>query len=262
MAYAPPPTLPAVVVRLLAPCAEGQCSLTEMVRVIEADPAISSRVLRLANSAYYGFSRKVDTLERAVHALGGTTVLALALGHSVLKAWEGRTLPAAVEGIWVHSYLCALGSRHLAQRLSRVPYLSHPDTLFLTGLLHDMGKILFLAQDPEAYRQALEHTESKEALLDWERGHFGADHGDSGGDALDAWQMPFSIAAVVRYHHRTGLRAELTPDWEVLRSVDWFANGAEPSEPSSWLPEGLVSDLTPQMERFEAEAKAFYQVIQ
>jgi HD-like signal output (HDOD) protein len=262
MPSASPPTLPATAARLLVLCAQDEFSLLEFVRVIEADPAISSRLLRLANSAYFGFSRKIDTLDRAVQALGRATVQAVALGHSLLRFWEGGALPSAVEGLWVHSYLCALGCRHLAHRLPRDCYLSEPDTLFLTGLLHDIGKILFLVDAPAPYRSALDECPTGESLLAWERQRFGRDHAEAGGDALEAWNVPFPIAAVVRYHHVRGLRAELQSDWHVLRAVDDLLTGLEPDVLGTSIPQSLVADLAPHMERFAAEARTFYQVIQ
>ncbi|NTU60290.1 MAG: HDOD domain-containing protein [Deltaproteobacteria bacterium] len=262
MTVAPPPTLPATAARLLALCAEEEYSVSQLVRVIEADPAVASRLLRLANSAYFGVSRQVESLNRAVDLLGRMTVQALVLGHSLLGFWKGRAVPPAVEGLWTHAYLCALGCRHLAQRLSRAPHLSAPETLFLTGLLHDIGKILFLVQTPNDYSVALDVLGDRESLLTWERDRFGDDHAEAGGSALEQWQLPFSIAAVVRYHHRQGLRAELQADWQVLRAVDGLAAGEEPGLLDTSLPGGLLADLAGRMGKFGEEAREFYQVLQ
>lgn len=261
MTFSPPPTLPATSARVLALCAEDDFSLAELVRVIQADPAMSSRVLRLANSAYFGYPRQIGTLDCAVQVLGRIMVQALVLGHSLLTLW-GKRAPAEVERLWVHAYLCALGCRHLTQRLPKDPHLSQPDTLFVTGLLHDIGKILFLADSPEVYGAALAQWTDRESLLNWERGRFGSDHAEAGGAALEDWSVPFSIAAVVRYHHRQGLRAELLPDWNVLRVVDDLAAGTEVLDLESPLPRALLADLSGRMDGFAEDARAFYRVIQ
>jgi HD-like signal output (HDOD) protein len=249
------------VARLLALYGEEKYSMGELVRILESDPAIASRLLRLANSAYYGFHRQVSTIQRAVIIVGQVTVQAVALAASLAEAWEGRTVPSQAEDLWVHAYQCGMGCRYLAQRLPASPWRSPGDALFLTGLLHDVGKLLFLAQSPEAYVADLTAAERREDLLARERDRFGQDHAEAGGDALDSWSFPPCMAAAVRYHHAGGLRAELRPDWEVLTTVDDLLRGLSAASSDSELPAQLLADLNDFLEHNREEAQSFYRAM-
>lgn len=259
-APSPPPTLPAVVARLLAACADEEGPQAELTRAVEGDPGIAGRLLRLANSAYYGLPRQVATVDRAVVLLGRATVQAVALAATVLQAWGGRAVPPEAEGLWVHAYLCGLGCRHLGQRLPASAWRSPADALFLTGLLHDIGQLLFLAREPEAYVEAL-GSGTDGALRAWEAERFGADHAEVGGETLEAWQLPPRLAEVVRRHHAGGLRAELRADWEVLRAVDDLLAGGAPEVAAPALPEGLRDDLGRYLEGAREQARAFYEAV-
>jgi HD-like signal output (HDOD) protein len=147
----------------------------------------------------------------------------------------------------------------LAQRLSPVSWRSGADTLFLTGLFHDLGKILFLAQEPDNYLEDLERAQSPVDLLLLEEARFGCDHAEAGGAVLGCWDFPPAIATVVRHHHVGGLRAEFRPDWDILQAVDGtLGDGLTEGTP---LPEALLSDLTAYLEAGKAEARAIYQAI-
>ena len=255
------PTLPAVASRILALFGEDGYSTAELVRILEGDPATVSRLLRLANSAYYGFERQVSSVERAVLMVGEVTVQAISLAATLLEAWKGRTLPRQAEDIWVHGYLCGLGCRYLAERLPATAWRSRGDALFLTGLLHDLGKLLYLAHAPQGYVEDLEAAASREDLLARERERFGRNHAELGGDALEEWRFPPRMAAAVRFHHAGGLRAELRPDWEVLTTVDDLLRGLPPAPSESDIPAQLLTDLCDFLDKCRDEAQAFYRAV-
>jgi HD-like signal output (HDOD) protein len=256
-----PPSLPVVVARLVGLCSQDSYAVGELVQLLETDPPLASRLLRLSNSAYYGFRREVDSISRAVLVLGRVTVQAVALASAVLEPWRGKAVPAVVGELWTHAYLCGLGCRHLGRRLAASPWRSSPDVLFLTGLLHDLGKLLFLVREPEAYAEALERGGSRAEMLEWERERFGVDHAEAGGDALDRWALPERMAAVVRHHHSGGLRVELRPDWEVLRATDDLLGGLSQEPDGGEVPQELRADLGAYLAGARAEAKAFYEAI-
>jgi HD-like signal output (HDOD) protein len=256
------PTLPIVVARLIRLYASEDYSVDEVVAALETDPPISSRVLRLANSAYYGFLGQVERLQRGVVLLGGVTVQSIALGATVLRRWARSAPPAPVREIWVHAYLCGVGGRHLGCRLPLSADLPPPDALFMIGLFHDVGKIWFLAQDPDSYPALLENLAGEE-LRAAEREQFGQDHAGMGGDLLEAWGLPSRVVHVVRHHHGGDLRAELRPALDVIRCVDGLlAEGEADGIPmGNALPQALRGDLRVHLEKARPAAETFYEAI-
>ena len=256
------PTLPVVVVRLMEVFASEDFGMKEVVAELETDPSVSGRLLRLANSAYYGVPREVDTLHRAVVLLGGVIVQGLALGISVFRRWSRSTTPLMAKEIWVHSYLCATGCRYLSCRLPAQFRLLSADSLFLAGLFHDIGKILFLSHGPDLYGQLLEQI-SGEELRREEREGFGRDHAEMGGELLASWGFPPEIVAVVQFHHRPDLRAELRPAWRVIRAVHRLLDGVEKEADieEKELPPGLLEDLAEHLEKARPKARAFYEAV-
>lgn len=253
------PSLDGAVTRLLTLYASADYTVAAVVGTLESDPAIAARLVRLANSAYYGFERRVDTLSRAVVLLGGVTVQAVALGANLLSAWGGSPPPAAA-ALWVEAYLCAKGCRHLARRLPTHPHRSAPDTLFLTGLLHPIGRLWFLSQSPVDYARLLAELGPSPALEVREVELFGWGHPATGGALLEAWKFPAPIAATVCHQHHDQLRAELRPDWTVLTAAIAACRG-EPVPTDLGLPQDLCDDLAQHVERDRPEADAFFAAI-
>lgn len=256
------PTLPIVVARLMHLYASEDYGMQEIVSQLETDPSVSGRLLRLANSAYYGVPREVDTLHRAVVLLGGVIVQGLALGMTVFHRWNLSAAPEMVREIWVHSYLCASGCRYVACRLPSRCYPLRADTFFLAGLFHDVGKIIFLASAPGVYGEILEHVQGEELRRE-EREGFGKDHAEIGGELLGAWGFPENILCAVSFHHRSDLRADLLPAWRVTRAVHRILAGDKEQVDlgDRALPDALMEDLARHLEAARPKAEAFYEAI-
>jgi len=200
------PTLPAAVARLIALYGTDEYRIAQVVEVIEHDPAISTRLLRLANSPFFCFAGEVRSLKSAVLLLGGATVQGLALGSALLNPWVAAMAPEAVRSI---------GARKLAL-IDPQPGLSDPETLFTAALLHDIGKLLLLGKKPQAYAQVLESARSAEELATLELSLFGETHEEAGFGALITWKMPPAVAALAGARGIGDLRAERRPDYEIF----------------------------------------------
>lgn len=197
------PTVPAVLGRILSVIARDHSSPQELVEVMAQDQALTGRVLRLANSAFFGLSRNVTTVMRAVLLLGFKTVQNLALGVKVWEVFLKRGGVPLAE-IFEHSALVAPAARALAQRTR----IGDPDTAFTAGLLHDIGRVVLNVRFPKEYFAVT--CGAAEELTEREREAFGADHAQAGAWLTEAWLLPISIVGAARQHHDS-----LTPSQEL-----------------------------------------------
>ena len=219
------PTIPAVLARIIAVVDGRHSSARDLVELIERDQALTSRILKLANSALFGLSRKVATVPRAVVLVGFTTVRNLALG---VKLWDalagGGRQRARVETLWHHSALVAAAAKLIASRIRGVD----PDTSFTAGLLHDVGKLILSLKLAAGYWSIIEGVAEGEDIAGRERMHLGVDHAEVGGWLAEAWRLPPSIVAAIRDHHRGELleREEWTAV-EVVAAANQLIHGTD-----------------------------------
>lgn len=197
------PTLPEVMVRLNEVLENESSSVEDVTQVLECDPAIASRTLRLANSAFYGARFKVDTIRRAVVTIGFEAVSQLALATATLEALGGKDQVAlADDDFWLH----ALGAAKAAQLLANAsPAASEPALCFTGGLLHDLGKYVLSLALSQPYRDVASAAEQeKVALREVERRELGTDHAEVGAWLLTQWSLPPAIVAAVEHQYTSG----------------------------------------------------------
>lgn len=192
------PTIPAVLVKILEVVGGERTGVKDLVAVVERDKVLTGRILRLANSAFFGFSRNVSTLSRAVMLLGFSMVKNLALGVKVWESLTGGRAHGEMEKLWVHSSLVAAGSRALARRLK----LPDPEEAFTAGLLHDIGKVILFTRFPSQYGEILGKWTGDEGVVA-ERGALGVDHAQVGGWLAESWSLPALIVEAASGHHRS-----------------------------------------------------------
>ena len=197
------PTLPVVITRLLTLLEDPEFDMGELTDLISQDPALTAKVLKVANSAYYGFIREIATLDRAVSVLGQNMIKSLTLSMGVVD-----TLPKSREsgllslgGLWLHSVAAASVIRELGRRQGRGAMDDH---LFVSGLLHDVGKIVLLHFFYDLYEQALRQTQESgdSRLYLAEREIIGMDHGRVGAMLLNRWKFPPQVVGPIMLHHQ------------------------------------------------------------
>lgn len=191
------PAQPVAAVRVLQMVDDPRASAADLARLIEADPALSARVIRLANAPYYGLVRRVSSASRAVVLLGFSTVRALAVGAAcgllddAVRADSGRT--------WVHSLTVAASCSVVARAIGYPP-----SEAFSVGLLHDVGRTLLERTEPERYAAVtLRRAVDGVGLLEAEEDEFGHDHAWVGADVLESWRFPPAFVRAVASHHRS-----------------------------------------------------------
>lgn len=194
------PPMPKVMLKAREIMSDPNSSFKEIAQVIETDQAIAARVLKIANSAYYGLSGMVSSIHQATVVLGYKTleqVITMVSSSSMLgRQLKGYQLNAGV--LWKHSLAVALASRMIAQK--RAPAME--SDAFSVGLIHDAGK---LALDPHvaAKRKEIEHFVQARSttFVIAERQVLGFDHTEIAEELCRKWKLPETHAAAMRYHH-------------------------------------------------------------
>ena len=191
------PSLPLTVVALGEAVQDERCSVDRILGILSKDPSLSATLLRLANSALYAGEGSVKDLRSAVLRLGFDAVANLGTGAAVIKTLKGGTHLDAVK-LWQHSVavgltakgICVLARRH-----------GQAETAFLTGLLHDIGKIALDTCYPEIYATVLQKVGEGAYFVDAECEVLGMDHAEAGSLLAADWSFPREIVDVIRDHH-------------------------------------------------------------
>ena len=196
------PTLPGIVQKVLDLACSEDATVPELVSVISKDQAIANKLLRLANSAYFGFSSKVDSIHRAISLLGSNEILGLVVGMGVFSAFKGNGAKEVLDmrGLWLHGIGCATAAREIAKKI--LPGKS--DLTFLNGLVHDMGKIFLAVYFPDEYADVLRSAqEARIPLFRQEKKIIGLSHADIGGLLMKSWRFPDNLIMPCTFHHST-----------------------------------------------------------
>jgi len=197
----------------------------DVANVIREDTALTARLLKLVNSAFFAFPKKIETVSQAVSVVGTSQVRDLALATSVTDLFKG--IPSDlidVEDFWKHSLAVGVAARVIAGLRSE----ANIERFFVAGILHDVGRLVFLLRAPEKTREVIVRARQREALLfETEREMFGFDHGRMGGTLMDHWKMPDALREAIRLHHEPH-RAERYPiEAATIHVADVVATGLQ-----------------------------------
>lgn len=193
------PTFPAAVARLSKIISADDFSAADIEKIIRPDMTLTANLLRLANSAYFGFSREITSVRQTISLMGIKRVFELAVSCSMVNV-----IPKVIPGYRMRAYhfcLHGIATAVYSERLADVFQVAVPDLLFTTGLLHDIGKLVlgnFLEPEQEA---VLAQINQGKALLDIERDLLGMDHSEVGSIMAQVWNLPPLIEVAARWHH-------------------------------------------------------------
>ena len=196
------PTLPEILVSLLDACDNDGSSLTEVASIINKDPALSFRVLQLVNSAYYGLRSTFTGVEQAVAYLGVNSIKNIAITASIHQVFDQKRLMAVkqfnIGTFWHHSLMCAT----LARRIAKKTGFSCPEEAYLSGLLHDIGRLVLISTFAKQYETFLILSDDVESELNAERQFIGMTHSEAGAWLVLNWKLNSLMADAIRYHHQ------------------------------------------------------------
>ncbi len=189
------PPLPLVVQKLVKTLDDENSSADDVMKVLTADQALASKVLKLVNSSFYGMSGEVATPSRAVVILGFAVIRNLAVGLSVAKFMSVSDDNNHMQRFWDQSIATAAACQMLAKRTG----YSDPEEAFIAGLLHNIGHMVLNAALPTEYLEVI--ADGPEHILANEQKYIGLGHAEAGQMLLNHWKLPRSLSSAVRFHH-------------------------------------------------------------
>ncbi|MEK7394982.1 MAG: HDOD domain-containing protein, partial [Fibrobacterota bacterium] len=196
------PTLPAIVARALEILNQPNASAESAARLIGQDLALSAKVLRLANSAFYGIPRSIASVDQAIVILGFQTVRSLVMSASVLKILgKGGKSSLDRKMVWRHSVATALASRIVVRKVGRRLGLDI-EAAFMASLLHKIGVLILDGAEHAEYNMILEEAalEDAQPLPLLERKHLQIDHAALGGMLAEKWGLPEELRDPIAHH--------------------------------------------------------------
>lgn len=211
------PTLPSVAQEAHRIIADPNSNMSDLVRIIETDLALTSRILRISNSAYYGVPRKIDNLKMALVILGMKEINNLVITISVMRLFptDSEYTTFDIPRFWKHSAICAELTVGLYEGLRMHP----PSSAYITGLLHDIGKLILAQYFFDYFLECLRMAVDEElSLAESEIEILGIDHGHIGSWLTKRWNIPDEINEAIAKHH---LRPADSPRFDLSAVVDW-----------------------------------------
>jgi HD-like signal output (HDOD) protein len=197
------PTLPSVLEKVTRLMEDPGTSTEQIARVIAMDQVLSAKVLKMVNSPIYGFPRRIGTIQHALVLLGFGVIRGLIISTSVFDI-----MAKSMVGLWEHSVGCALACSSVA----RAAGLDDPEEYAVTGLLHDLGKVVAIVQLPEV-KEEIEKLVAREDIpfLEAERRILGFGHDRINTWLATHWNLPPNIKEGLSFHHEPD-KAQLYPD--------------------------------------------------
>lgn len=195
------PAFPRSVQRVMQLTSDVNASAKDIVQVIESDPIMTIKILKVINSPFYGFSQKITSIQRAIVYMGLNTIKNMALSIAAIGVLNPKNKANFnTQEFLLHSLTTASICRMLAERLDIPP--SDSNDFFVAGLLHDFGKIVFAEFEPEKFKQALEKsTLENRPLHETEFEFMGVTHAQAGGLLAKKWAFGQKLINAIDHHH-------------------------------------------------------------
>jgi len=259
-------SLPTVFARINEAVNNPRSSMHEIGRIISEDAGLTARLLMLVNSAFFSLPQRIDSITQAITIVGTQQLRDLALATSVIKLFKG--IPSDLvdmERFWKHSIGVGIAARTLAA------YRREPNVerFFVSGILHDIGRLVMYMKIPDLSRTALVRTrENNELLHVAEEQVIGFDHAAVGRALMQNWRLSVYQEEVVAFHHRPELAGRFPVETAIVHTADILAHSmglgssgeqfVPPLDAAAWerleLPVSVLAPTLDQIDRQYAEA--------
>lgn len=245
-------TLPDVFIRINQLVENPNSTTADIAQAVSQDPAFTVRLLRVANSSFYGFSSTIDTVSKAVSVIGTSQIRNLALSTAVASSFSGLSNKlVSMDNFWRHSLYCGLAARKLAKMAGRCD----AEAVFTAGLLHDIGELVIFNRLPEQAKEAVLlvlDSADELALYQAEQQTMGFDHAQVGGELARQWKLPPMLEECIAYHHDIRAAQRYPRETALVHIANILALMAEvqtlevtdvaPIDPDAWEITGLLEE--------------------
>ncbi|MFW5798750.1 MAG: HDOD domain-containing protein [Planctomycetota bacterium] len=202
------PAVPTVIKELDSMIEDPKTTADDLSDLLSTDPGLGSKIVRMANSPFYGIPRKVTQLPHAISLLGFNVIRNIALSAFMLRIFDSQRITFDPKKFWLHCIATGAGCRAIGTHLR----VQGTDDLFLLGLLHDMGKLVIAQHSQVNYAQIVPRTlAGGQVLAEVETEMLGFNHCNVGGYLANHWQFPPVIRDIIENHH--------TPDQAEFRDI-------------------------------------------
>ena len=262
-------SLPVIYTKINEAVNNPRSSMKDISDIIIDDPGLTSRLLQLVNSAFYGFPSKIDTVSRALSIVGTQQIRDLALATSIMSLFKG--IPedlVSMESFWKHSVACGLAAKILATyRRCEM----NVERFFAAGIIHDIGRLIIYKKIPESAREMILRCKANRELLYLvEKEVIGFNHSDLGSVLVRFWNLPPSLEEVVAYHHSPREARRYPIETSVVHVADIIAHAMQMGNSGEqYIPSldekaleliGIpLSVLSPTLDQLEREVKDIVQ---
>jgi putative nucleotidyltransferase with HDIG domain len=214
------PTIPVLIEKVLSVLTNDNSSTQEIYKLISHDQAFAEKVVRVANSALFGHSGEVKDIRQAIMLLGYERIKSIAIGMTVIDAFPVQS-SFNIKKLWSHGYEVAL----LAEVISQIICMTCPRECFLSGLLHDIGRIVFYRMD----RKRFIEIRSRDKMLEREKEIFGCTHADAGAWFALESNLPSEIISAIKFHHKPSLATEYRDSVSIVSLAEALSGRFSPA---------------------------------
>ncbi len=259
------PTLPSVMRKLTALLQDPDASARDIGQLVSEDVVLTAKVLKIANSAYYGLRERCLAPQQAASILGMKVLRNVVMQATVMKQYDHLKSGGAfdIDGLWRHSILTAQCCQFLGRKCQNSIGLA-PDELYICGLLHDLGQVVLLDALGKEYLKVVEQARDAALKLHVaEEQQLGFSHPDVGALLAQQWGLPDSVHRAIQYHHSGSGDSESDPVVLLVRYTNLFTHAVSEgaSDPLDVFGSDLQQFLGVQPEAL-AELLAFAQQAQ
>jgi len=213
------PTLPRTVLRITELVNDPKSSARDLSRVITDDQVLAARLLKLVNSSFYGFPQRISTITGAIVLLGFDAIRSLLLTTSVFDLFSNRRKVSLLrqEQFWDHSLGCAVGAKVIGNYLR----YDKVEELFVSGLLHDIGKIVEMIFLQKAFKEIIQLVKDRNILMiAAEENILGYSHPLVGKLLAERWNLPPKLTSVIQHHHQPSEAGRFVQEAAIVHLAD------------------------------------------